>query len=80
MLQQEKNLDKMLLPWHLSKHQAKAPTVCTTVTMSPWQREGYVPLYPVRFWNGISHLLQEHCNPVQRALTFLLEISIRPKD
>lgn len=42
MLQQEKNLDKMLLPWHLSKHQAKAPTVCTTVTMSPWQREGYV--------------------------------------
>lgn len=46
MLQQEKNLDKMLLPWHLSKHQAKAPTVCTTVTMSPWQREGYVPLYP----------------------------------
>jgi len=38
----------------------------TTMTLCPWQREGWVPLHSVGFWNGISHHLQEYPNPVHR--------------
>lgn len=75
MLQQDRSLNKILL-WHLS---FKTPDKISHCDQGPLAEGGLCsPL--LRFWNVISHSLQEHCNPVHKALTFLLEISIRTKD